>query len=273
MTEDDLIIGLEDLERDLDGTHKVEARLAAFFRGGKRPRVRTRGSRPEPPPPAAAAGIGGRLMAGCPAETQRRYRTLVQIEPTMPPDGDHGILIAAACAILEAELRRLLADHARPIVGPLIAALSTVKRKDPAEILARWQRGATPTTMGVLSVLLFALRRGCEQSLPEITRFLASRFRPHFVDLLRSKKMDAALEVIRTRFRNPADHAEDVFDAASYEAFVRLIVANRHFAAWDSDGPDPRDPDAGSGILYHHLQHALDTPAEDQTRSKGAETP
>ena len=45
------------------------------------------------------------------------------------------------------------------------------------------------------------------------------------------------------------------------------------FAAWDSDGLDPRDPDASSGILYHHLQHALDMPADDQAGSKRAETP
>src|SRR5438128_1325663 len=45
MTEEDIVIGLEDIERALDGTRKAEARIAAFFRAGKGPpRVRTRGS-------------------------------------------------------------------------------------------------------------------------------------------------------------------------------------------------------------------------------------
>jgi len=188
----------------------------------------------------------------------------------MPSDGDHGILIAAACAILEAELRRLLADPVRPIAGHLVAALGAVQRNQPAEILARWQRGTTPTTLGVLSIILFALRRGSEQALPEIARFLATRFRPRFADLLRTGKVNATLELIRTRFRNPADHAERVFNVVAYGEFTRLVLANRRFAVWDIDGPDPSDPDAGSGILYHHLHNALDTLADDQARREGA---
>src|SRR5438309_2113237 len=104
MTEEDIVIGLDDIERDLEGTRKAEARLAAFFRGGKGPRVRTRGGVPPAlKPPEALTGIGRRLVARCPAEAQQRYRTLLHFERAMPPDGDHAILIAAACAILEAE--------------------------------------------------------------------------------------------------------------------------------------------------------------------------
>src|SRR5262249_35803357 len=143
-------------------------------------------------------------------------------------------------------------------------------RNQPAEILAKWQRGTTPTTLGVLSIILFALRRGSEQALPEIARFLATRFRPRFADLLRTRKVDATLEVIRTRFRNPADHAERVFNVVAYGEFARLVLANHRFALWDIDGPDPSDPDAGSGILYHHLHNALDTAADDHARKKEA---
>jgi hypothetical protein len=262
MTEEDIAISAEDIERDLEGTRKAEARIAAFFRRGEGPGwVRTRGSLPAPPtPPPTPDGIGRRLVARCPADTQQRYRTLLHSETAMPPDGEYGILIAAACAILEAELRRLLAVPARPIVGHLIIALGGLERRQPAEILARWERGATPATLGVVSVLLFALRKGDEQNRPEVARFLADRFRPRFADLLRTRKLDASLESIRTRFRNPADHAERLFDAAAYDQFARLVVANRRFAAWDIDGPDPSDPDPGTGILYHHLQHALETP-------------
>jgi len=271
MLAEDIAIGLEDIERDLDGTRKAETRLAAFFRGGGPPRVRTRGAPlPAPAPTEAPPGVGRCLVARCPVETQQRYRTLLHFERAMPSDGDHGILIAAACAILEAELRRLLADPARPIASHLIAALGAVQRKQPAEILAKWQRGTTPTTLGVLSIILFALRRGSEQALPEIARFLATRFQPRFADLLRTRKVDATLEVIRTQFRNPADHAERVFNVVAYGEFARLVLANRRFAVWDIDGPDPSDPDAGSGILYHHLHNALDTPADDQARRERA---
>ena len=269
MTEEDTLIGPEDIERDLEGSRKAEARLAAFFRRGDGAgRVRTRGGSLGPSLEETRGGIGRQLMARCPAETQQRYRTLVQFERAMPNDGDFAILIAAACAILEAELRRLLAAPARPIAAGLLAALDAKKQRKQVDLLDKWARGAIPTTLGSVSLLVFALRKGCEQGLPEVGRFLAERFQPRFAELLRSRQMDAALESIRTRFRNPADHAERTFDVAAYAEFVRLVVANHQFAAWDSDGPDPSDPDAGSGILYHHLRHALETPTDDQVTSE-----
>jgi hypothetical protein len=260
MTEEDILIGPEDIERDLEGSRKAEARIAAFFRRGEGAgHVRTRGGSGSlaPSPEETPGGIGRQLMARCPSETQQRYRTLVHFERAMPADGDFAILIAAACAILEAELRRLLASPARPIVNGLLAALDPKKQRKQVDLLDKWARGAIPTTLGSVSLLVFALRRGAEMGLPEVGRFLAERFRPRFAELLRSRRMDGALESIRTRFRNPADHAERTFDAAAYGEFVRLVIANRLFAAWDTDGPDPSDPDAGSGILYHHLRHAL----------------
>jgi hypothetical protein len=269
MTEEDIVIGPDDIERDLEGTRKAEARIAAFFRRGEGPGwVRTRGGAPAPPAIAESpAGIGRCLVARCPADTQQRYRTLLHFERAMPLDGDYGSLIAPACHILEAELRRLLGTPARPIAGHLVAALDAKRQKQQAELLGKWERGALPTTLGVLSLLLYALRKGDEQSLPEVARFLADHFRPRFADLLRTRQLDASLESIRTQFRNPAGHAERVFDAAAYAEFARLVVANRLFAAWDIDGPDPSDPDPSTGILYHHLKHAL---ATDGKRSDDA---
>src|SRR2546429_188310 len=72
-------------------------------------------------------------------------------------------------------------DATRPIAGHLITALDTIKRKEPVEIPTRWVRGTPPTTLGVLSVILFALRKECEQSRPAINRFLADHFRPRFI--------------------------------------------------------------------------------------------
>jgi hypothetical protein len=259
MTGDDIPISLEDIERDLEETRKAEARIAAFFRRGEAVvPIRTRGGTSSPLPPLETpTGIGRLLMARCPADTQQRYRTLLHSETAMPADGDHGLLIGAACAILEGELRRLLADPVRPFAGHLIAALDATRNKQPVGILDRWHHRVTPTTLGTLSLILYGLRKGCEKGSPDIARFLAGHFRPRFADLLKTRKVEFSLESIRTRFRNPADHAERVFDAAAYREFAHLVIANRQFAVWDADGPDPSDPDPGCGVLYHHLQQAL----------------
>jgi hypothetical protein len=275
MSEDDIMIGPEDIERDLEGTRKAEARIAAFFRRGEAAGgMRRRGGGPPAPPPAAEApaGVGRRLVARCPADTQQRYRTLLHFEGAITPDGDFGSLISPACAIVEAELRRLLAHPARPIAGHLVAALSAGNYTQHVEVLRQWERGAK-ATMGTLCVMLFALRKGDAQKLPEIGRFLADRFRPRFAELLRTRQLDTSLDAIRTRFRNPADHAERVFDAAAYAEFARLVVANRLFAVWDTEGPAPPDPGAGSGVLYHHLQHALDTAPGGQVGKRKAGSP
>jgi len=262
MTDEDIQIGPEDIEYDLEGSRKAEARIAAFFRRGEGgTHVRTRGgSRPAPAIPETPSGIGGQLITRCPADIRQRYRTYLHLEGNMLSDGDYGSLIAPACAILEGTLRLLLADAARPIAGHLVAA---VEARGPTQALDKWERRQQETTLGTLVLILLALRRGCERARPEITRCLAAPFQPRFADLLKTGRLGAALESSRTRFRNPADHAERTFDATAYGEFVRLVVANRQFAAWDSDGPDPSNPDAGSGVLYHHLQHALDTPTDD----------
>src|SRR5947209_1578658 len=109
MTDDDLLLSPDDIERDLEGARQAEARIAAFFRRGEGGLVRTRGAAPAPPPPQPLDGVGRRLVARCSADTQRRYRTLLHFENSMPADGDYGTLIGPACNILESELRRLLA--------------------------------------------------------------------------------------------------------------------------------------------------------------------
>jgi hypothetical protein len=273
MSEDDIVIGPGDIERDLEGTRKAEARVAAFFRGDTAAGRRTLGSRAVPPATAdQPGGVGRRLVARCPGDTQQRYRTLLHIEGAMTPDGDFGSLISPACAILEAELRRLLAVPARPIAGRLVAALSARNYTQQAEVLGQWERGAKPT-LGTLSLILFALRKGDEEKHPAAGRFLADHFRPRFAELLRTHKLDTTLDAIRTRFRNPADHAERVFDAAAYADFARLVVANRLFAVWDTDGPAPPDPDPSRGVLYHHLQNALDTAPGQQVGKGEAKSP
>src|SRR6202040_4058256 len=110
MIDEEIVLGPEDIERDLEGTRKAEARVNAFFRQGAGGRFQTRsGGVLSPTRVETAGGIARRLVDRCPADTQQRYRTLLSFEPVMPGDGDYGTLIGAACNIVEAELRRLLA--------------------------------------------------------------------------------------------------------------------------------------------------------------------
>src|SRR5205807_253507 len=117
--------------------------------------------------------------------------------------GDFGCLVNPACTILEAELDRLLTEPGRAIAASLVAALRVNTKDDTqAAILEKWAGRAVPTTLGIQSVVLLALRRGREHGLDAVTRFLADRFQRPYADLLGSKKLEACLNVVRTRFRN-----------------------------------------------------------------------
>src|SRR5262249_5578123 len=116
--------------------------------------------------------------------------------------------------------------------------------------------GQIPTTIGIASIVLLALRRGVEQGRGPISEFLAAHFGPAYRELLASKGLGRCLDRIRVRLRTPACHGTASCPAADYREFPRLLSANTRFAAWDALGADPPDPAADEGLLHHHLAQA-----------------
>jgi hypothetical protein len=194
--------GLDDILRDLEGSKRLEARQAGQIRGG-RGAIVTRGAPAEGRGPAS--GLGRQLLAGCGETTLRRYQTLLRFEAMLGPSDDFGYLIGPASQILEIELDRLLIEPSRAMARSLIDALlldpDGVKQ---ARALEAWAEGRVPATIGVGSLVLLALRRGCEHRLEPASAFLESRFASPYRDLLLSKGLGRGLDIIRVRFRNPA---------------------------------------------------------------------
>jgi hypothetical protein len=238
-----------DILSDVEHAKKCEALLTQLHRRGGLVVPRGTSAREERRKP------GRRLLGGCAEDTRTRYETLLEFEE-LPWLKDFGLLIAAACPIVEAELDRLLVKPAQSIVQRLIASLEKQDHKQAA-VLQTWAaQGFHPTTMGTEVLVLLALRRGVEQGDDGVRSFLASSFRPRYHDLVRSKDLIRCLDTIRAEYRNRVSHTPQVFDVAKYEHFTRLAVANQRFAAWDAHGPDPIDPEPSVGILHHHLHHS-----------------
>ena len=153
-----------DIQEDLDST-SAATRLLAEFDAGRRHPVRTRGRFDVSlglTPNETPVGAGRRLIARCGKDTRERYETLLDLEEWFRPDREHGILILQACLMLEGELDRLLTAPARGLAACLIDALEAGDgSREQAAILRKWAAGS-PTTIGVQSIVLLALRRGCE---------------------------------------------------------------------------------------------------------------
>jgi hypothetical protein len=258
MTDGPSTYSVHDVEDDLEAARRSADRLADFF-AVEPEAVRRRATRSLDclRGTAQPARVGCGLIACCNTDLQRRYHTLLHHEERHPPDGDYGILIAPACQVVEAALGEILTQPARAIVADLIAAMR-VQQKDrhQADILAKWGSGQVPTTFGTHGLVLLALRRGCEHRSDAVRKFLASHFRPPYVDLLTDRGLGASLEAIRTRFRNPACHGTTSFDRSAYEEFVGLVVAQQRFGLWDSVGSTPADPAPSAGVFHHHLSQS-----------------
>jgi hypothetical protein len=247
------VLGPGDVASDLEVAAWAEKRIAAIFAGAPlEVRSRTlhsaeglRGLRSVP------AQAGSLLMAACGEQTRRRYQTLLYFEEKVSAEDDHGFLIAAACSVLEAALDRVLTLPARGIADALVAALHA--EEGPARILEDWIAGK-PAPIGTQTIILLALRRGCEQGSEPVCSFLADHFQPRYQSLLLSKKLGRCLDRIRQQFRNPACHGTTAFDAPAYEQFARLAVVRRRFTEWDVAGAGPAEPEADCGVLHHHLR-------------------
>src|SRR5262249_26970739 len=148
--------------------------------------------------------------------------------------------------------------------------------REPAEILASWAAQKTWTVLGVESILLLALRRGCEQGNPAVQGFLETHFAPDYQALIRSKPLGQVLDQIRTQ-RNDIVHRGVIFDAAGYEVCIPQVFGHRRFRLWEDEGPVPAPPGPGSAILHHHILYsrvaAASASPPDRVRSEGSKPP
>jgi hypothetical protein len=261
-----------DLDYDLEGGRTAATRLQQFFGGAPRGPVRTRGGMrfgsggggARPPLLEPTGGVGRTLVLDrCRPENQHRYAALLRHEKGHDARDDHGMLIGAACVVLEAEFDHLVTTPAQAIADDLIALLEPAAA---ARVLLDWRTGAKLATLGTHGIVLTALRRGLEQGRTAVRDLLRRRFDDNYLPLLRSAGPARCLEQIRNRYRNPAMHGSypdgrpATFDGAAYEAFVRLVVASTGFGDWDQEGPRPGPPTPDAGVFHHHLCHAHPEP-------------
>jgi hypothetical protein len=247
---------LADVADDLAADAAAAVRFAPPPAAEVGPRLSWRGTATAP----RTAG-GQRLLAGSPDLVRRRFATLARQEAAFTDADDYGLLIGPACQVLEAELDRLLVRPARAVAGELVAALEArPDDRDRAEVLRAWRDGSVKTTIGVMSLVLVALRRGCAAGRGPLCHFLDTHFRPGYVTLVTDVGPNRALDRIRTTYRNPACHGQRSFDAADYAAFARLAVACVRFDEWLTAGPSPEEPPAELGLLHHHLAFSRATP-------------
>jgi hypothetical protein len=257
-----------DLDYDLEGERKIATLLQEFFGETPRRPVRTRGvsggagARPAVLKPTG--GVGRQLVLNrCLSANQGRYSALVNHETSHDASDDYGLLIAAACVVLEAEFDHLLTSHAEPIADELIALLQP---RSSARMLVEWRKRPTQATIATHCVVLEAMRCGLVRGQPVVCDLLRRYYHDDFQALLRSNGPQRCLDWIRYRYRNPAMHGfhadgtPAVFDADAYEAFVGLMVASTRFGVWDRDGPKsaPLAPDVG--VFHHQLCHSQPAP-------------
>ncbi len=253
----------DDLQALLDDRAFLEARSRALHKEAPDARL----TAPETPPSPKAIGparSGRDLVASRPEAIRKRWETLVHFERQLRPlrpEEDYVPLIMFASQILEAELEALVLTPARSIAARLIANLDSDRAGRPqADVLRRWASKEFPGTLGTASVVLLALRRGCERRDPRVEEFLSARFEARGRDLFLSRGPSHALETIRTQFRNPAAHGTSTFPAAEYERFARLLVGNPRLGAWYENGPEPAGPGPDEALLHHLLRMSAGGP-------------
>jgi hypothetical protein len=200
------------------------------------------------------------LPSHCPAEVQGRYQVLLHFERTFISDHDHGPVIFAGCQLLESELARLVTNPLQPHAAALLDVLRQAgPDSNRLAVLQAWADGTAPATLATHGLVLLALRHACLRNHPALLAFLRERFAPGYLVLLGGQAMERCLNMIRTRYRNPASHSLTMFSRSDYEAFTRLVIANRSFLDWDREGPNPPSPGADTGLLHHHWRLALQT--------------
>jgi hypothetical protein len=226
--------------------------------------------------PAATRGLTGigrhLIQSRGLAATQRRYAGLLTLEPHFPEAGDYGQLIAPCSLLLEEETAKGLAEPARALGAHLCEALASRDGETRhVELLKKWVSGQLPTTLGTIATILLALRRGLERADEPISTFLARRFRPDYIERIRTNSLAKLLDRIRNEFRNPACHGMRTFQRSEYGAFLHLLLGRERILRWDIEGPEA---DAGErGCALVHQLTATSAPGAVDDVSTGEAAP
>jgi hypothetical protein len=252
------LLGWSEIEEDLSAAERFQESLSGVFQED-----RVRATRSMEQARATRLTIRGEqaetgrdLIWRCSAKNQLRCETLRDLERNLRAHLDHGILIGLASQVVETELDRLLATPALAIAPNLIEALRQQKKDcEPAEILESWAAKQTWTVLGIESILLLALRRGCDQGIPAVQSFLETHFTPGYQVLVRSKPLGQCLDQIRIQ-RNDIVHRGVIVNAVRYEEGIPRIFGHRRFQLWEDEGPVPAPPGPESALLHHHLLHS-----------------
>jgi hypothetical protein len=190
---------------------------------------------------------GAEIVAAVAGNTAHRVRSLMAVERALPTEADYGVVIAPACVCLELILGELLRPMNRTRAKSLSRALDGAGRSRQAELLRKWADGGLPMTMGLQVTLLAALEKA-EATLQDLVA--ADLQTSHqYLGLVRSGRLAALLERVRTEYRNPACHGTRTFDRSEYTALARLLLTRDRFRAWYRRGPAELD----AGLLDLHL--------------------
>jgi hypothetical protein len=246
------VLDIDDIRHDLEGSEKFAAQPLPCASSASTPWA-TRGT---PSLPTL-----GPLVSQRPVALQVRYRTLLWLEDHFADHLEFSCLIGAACQVVEKELATLLVEPARAVADHLIAALAGERDKEKqTALLTDWAAGKLPTTIGIASLILGALRFGLRQNAEPIRAFLDAHFRPPYQALAAGKNVGRCLDRLREQYRNPACHGNATFDATAYERFVLLAAANTRFWRWAVEGGLAAEPPGSTGVLHHHLEQSLQVP-------------
>jgi len=251
-------IGIEDIELELSGNAALDALSAGMQRLAERhgadieahaaDRSRRRSAR------------SGSLLAASrfSPPSRSRYAALLFFETQLSAgegmaELDRSMLVLSGCQILEEQLRNQLVPIAQRGYDQLLRALGDERS---AGVFRAWHDEAVPVTIGVLHVMLMALRRALAHAPVEIAPVLHGPFTRAYDAQLASKGFEKSLGHIRNTFRNPLAHGMTTVDAGAYGKFCALLVGAPSVSSWDTRGPSPDPPAAQVALLHHHLSCA-----------------
>jgi hypothetical protein len=206
-------------------------------------------------PTRAAPPRGYPLAARCAPHDRERLERVSWLEAYFPEAFDHAALVILGCQVLESELTRLLAEPARRLGAPLLAAAEGRVTPAQREALGKWLAGRLPTTLGTIELVLHALRQGLAGPVPEVAAFVAAGFAPRYAELLAANAFGRSLGRLRNDYRNPAAHGLREIARPEYRRFCALAVGSETFGGWREGGPRPDPPAPDEGLLHHHLAH------------------
>jgi hypothetical protein len=235
-------ISLEDILQEASDTDVARrAAAAAEAVRGREPSLPRRLSRGNAPD-----------IVSVPAPLQSRLRTLLALEGALAEDGlDHSPLVFLACQLCEIHLRDTLEPLGRVLAPELLGAIEDART--PRHVLEKWSTGQAPCTLGTVELLVFALRRALERSVPRVPETILGRFTPDYLTLVRSRGPERALSRLRNEHRNPVAHGLTTVSSEGYEKVCGLLLGARLASSWCARGPAKTPVPHDVAVLHHHL--------------------